>query len=333
MDDRENSSNHSRQSWAYVLVTGDALVSDRLPWVLERLREHGFHPRVAAVLPFGIEELCKLYGASPDEKFFVAHPGGEDIFFSLEMHGDLYAFAPTCLVTLHHPGAEAFDALIRCKGTTQPEESANGTIRQGGDNVIFNLVHAPDSEPEAREELTRLLGADIAERLAADAQRPSDSHASDVDSVGLRLPSYHGPAATSVPLIVNSLRARIVQRMALLEGASAQAELVQLNRILMAERQALLQLDSPRARLREAQRGNRHLADVLAKAVEPAGEPLSRGARALAELLDLDGERCPEHVWEMRELVFISPLEWVFLRSHSYGFRANDTLRPIYGVA
>jgi nucleoside diphosphate kinase len=304
-----------------------------LPWVLERLEAHGLKPRVAAVLPFGVEQMCALYGASPDEEFFVAHPGGENIFFSLQMHGDLYDLAPACLVTVHHPGAAVFEALIGCKGTTQPESSGDGTIRQGGENVIFNLVHAPDSETDARAELTRLLGADIADRLAADAERPTGNHASDVGSVGIRLPAYSGPAATSIPLIVNSLRARIVQRLALTGGVASPEDLLQLTRVLVAERQALLQLDSSRARLLEAQRGSRSLDDALTRAVEPAGEPLlTRGARALAELLDLDGERCPEEVWAMRELVFISPFEWIFLRSHSYGFRPNDTLRSIYGM-
>lgn len=320
-------------SWAYVLVTGDAIVAARLPWVLERLRAHGLVPRVAAVLPFGEEEICALYGASRDEQFFVAHPGGEDIFFSLQMHGDLYGFVPTCLVTLHHPGEEAIEALIRSKGTTQPEGSPDGTIRQGGENVIFNLVHAPDSEADARAELTRLLGAEITERLAEDARGNLGEHPSGVDSVDLRLPTFYGPAATSTPVIVNKLRARIVQRL-VLEGAADNAELLRLTRLLETETRALLQLESPRERLLQAQRANGRLDEALAEALRPSGEsPLMAGAEELTELLELEGERSLKGVQALRKTVFLSPLEWVFLRSHSYGFRPNETLRPIYGTA
>jgi hypothetical protein len=320
-------------AWAYMLVTGDAIVSERLPWILDRLREHGLDPRVAAVLPFGAEEMCALYGATIDEEFFVEHPGGEDVTFSLAMHGDLYALVPACLVTLHHPAAEAFPALLRCKGTTRPEESPDGTVRRGGENVIFNLVHAPDDVDEARSELTRLLGEVVADALISDAQWPDGRHPSGVDSVSGRMPALHGPAATSTPLIVNALRARIVQRVALTAHPRDRPDLVQAIDALAAERGALLALDDPRARLAEAQHGNERLGAIVDRAVGRVGDPVvMEGTTALTELLVLEGRRRPEDIWAMRRSVFISPLEWVMLRGHSYGFRPNDTLRRVYGA-
>jgi hypothetical protein len=333
MDDRGDDPIHHGPSWAYVLVSGDALVSSRLPWILGRLDAYGLEPRVAGVLRFGVEEMCAIYGGSPDELVHMPLSGGESISFSLQTHDDLYALVPACLVTVHHPGGTAIDALARCKGTTQPEISGDGTIRQGGENVVFNLVHAPDSEADARAELTRLLGADVAYRLAVDADRPAGDHPCGIDSVGVRLPAFCGTAAASVPLIVNCLRGRIVQRLALDAAPASQEELVQITRTLVTERQRLLRLDSPRARLQEAQRGTRGLDDALRAAAAPVGDPLlSRGSTALSELLDLDGERRPEDIWGMRGLIFISPLEWVFLRGHSHGFRGNEILRSIYGV-
>jgi nucleoside diphosphate kinase len=319
--------------WSYVLVTADAVVAGEIDWIVERLLAYGLAPRAGLVVPFGPRAMETLYGLPAGTPFFVEHPGGENVIFSLEIHDDLYRLSPACLLTLLRAEGDAGEALRGCKGNTRPELSTDGTLRSRGENVVFNLVHAPDGVEDATAELRRLFGSPSADALIEatldEARRPI----CDAASIHTRLPVLSGRDATSAPAIINRMRARILQHLWMAQPLAECAGLIEAGRLLAAEREALSALSTSSERLLSAQAASPRIHAALSAVAADTGDAvIDSGLGALAALLELECPRCVVDVLALTaRKVYLSPLEWVILRSHDYAFRPSDDLEPIFG--
>lgn len=151
-------------TWAYVLVTPDAIVGDTFPAVVEVLRDHGLTPIACRTIALDVDLLKRLYGGSGTQ-FFVGNPGGADVRFPLDLHALLFSIAPACLLMLHRAGKPASRTLVDAKGAVWPEISPAGTLRHLGENAVFNAVHCPDDAVAAGRELAALVGEADARRL------------------------------------------------------------------------------------------------------------------------------------------------------------------------
>jgi nucleoside diphosphate kinase len=324
-------SNGKMVDWGYVLVTADAVLAGRLPWLAERLRAVGLVVHAALVIPYGPRRMVSLYGVPEDSEFYVENKGGEDVTFSVDLHRRLYELSPAVLLIVSRPGCSTMEAVIEVKGSTRPEMSDDGTLRRMGENVIFNLVHAPDDFESACTELTNLLGAEAVARLIDLARPPLEPQLIGIDAALARLPAFSGPAATSFPMIANRIRDRVIQRLWLGGGAS-DAELATGHTYLAEERAALEVAETSQEKLKQAMAANAAIEAALAAIAERHGaESLQQGLAALAALFDLEGARDHDAVLSLvNEDVYISPLEAIIVESHSYGFRPNVELSGIY---
>jgi nucleoside diphosphate kinase len=299
-------------TWTYVLVTPDGVVSGALDRIVDVLRGDGFDVVAGRAHALRIADMLRVY-ASPGAP--TSGGGGE----STRLFQLLYDSGPACLLLLHRRSGGAALAATRCKGATRPEAAAPGTFRHWGENVVLNLAHSPDDEAGARRELAILVGAAEAERLRAVASAPPGELD---DLIGWRtlrasLPAVSGWEAISFPVAAHRIRLRVCQWLALRTSVDA---LRAAHRLLGAERDALSASSTGSERMRVAQEANAGVHQQLASAAR--GHAVSDGLEALAALYEVDGERRPDAVLGLAEHgIYLSPLEKMVLETHTATFR------------
>ena len=321
-------------TWSFVLVTGDGVLAGAIDTILRTIARHDLEPAACLLVPFRLQQLFGN-GDHEDPTFFVENPGGEDVVFSLHMHDDLYRLAPACVLMVARPGGGAAEVALECKGATRPELAAPGTLRHLGENVIFNLVHVPDDTAAAFDELANMLGPAVATHLVELAVQPLAEPAGVLDAEGLArcMPAFAGPAAISFPAIANRIRARIAQRLLVVDPRAAAEPLAAVPGLLSSERRSLAGLATARERMLAAREASPALHEALRAAARGAREAaLAAALDALAELFELDGRRGPEPLFDLpRHAVYLSPLERVIIQSHDYAFRPSTDLAGMYG--
>ncbi|MPY99710.1 MAG: hypothetical protein GEU97_17285 [Actinophytocola sp.] len=202
------------RSWTYVLVTPDGLLTGYLPWLLDSLQCNGLAPVAGRLIRVTSATMLNIY-APPGKPFPSRLPPRRKF--------DLwYGLGPGCVLLLHRDGDDACAAMSEFKGATNPREAGHDTIRHHGENCLTNIVHCPDNEAQAADELAQLVGEKSAVSLQRLANSPDERvRRLTVDSLEDSLPAYSGPEALSTPLIVNKLRLRVVGYMAAHESATS----------------------------------------------------------------------------------------------------------------
>jgi nucleoside diphosphate kinase len=270
----------SSSSWTYVLVTPDALVLESLPWLVDKLRFAHLRPVAGRLIYLDSETMLRIYNPPlHSRKVILPAKRAFDLWYSL---------GPGCVLALHRDGPGACSAMLDVKGATDPRAARADSIRYAGENGLMNLVHCPDSETEAAEELTQLLG----ERSATDLQRlalsPNETVSRlTVGSLEDSLPVHSGRDALSVPLAGNKIRLRVVLQLAI-RGASDEKMLSDLAKIrlkLRDEHEALSRATTSSDRFAIAHAHDRQLAgDILSAArqlEDPAAERVLLSLSAL----------------------------------------------------
>lgn len=166
--------------------------------------------------------------------------------------------------------------MLEAKGATDPGVARAESIRYSGENALMNLVHCPDNETAAVEELTQLLGSRCAFQLQRLARSPSDTvRRLTVESLGDSLPVCSGWDALSVPLIVNKLRLRFVQRMAIFAPPSdvVLSALTDVGSALRSERDQIVQMATSAGRASVARAHNRTIHGCLVDVAQQMKKP------------------------------------------------------------
>ncbi len=203
-------------SWTYVLVTPDGLVTESLPWLVEKLRSSGLVPVAGRLIRLESATMLRIYDPSGRLQ--------QSDFPSKRAFDLWYGLGPSCVLTLHYGDLDACDALLAVKGATNPAAASPDSIRYKGENGLLNLVHCPDDELAAAEELAMLLGPKCAQTMQRLAMAPNDRVRSlTVDLLADALPVSSGSTALSLPLLVGRIRLRLVQQAALDAVSAASA--------------------------------------------------------------------------------------------------------------
>lgn len=204
-------------SWTYALITPDGLAVDSLPWLVEKLRSSGLQPVAGRLIRLDSASMLRIY--NPTGGDFPPHLPPRRAF-------DLwYALGPGCILVLHHDGPDANTAMLTVKGATIPRAASPDSIRYRGENGLMNLIHCPDSEAAAAEELALLVGPGHAQALRRLALAPDERvRRLTFDSLRDALPVDCGGTALSLPSIVNRIRMRLVQQLAI-DGSSDESVL------------------------------------------------------------------------------------------------------------
>lgn len=270
-------------TWTYALVTPDGLVTESLPWLLGKLRSSGLRPVAARLIGLESATMLRVYDAVgpnlPPRRAF-------DLWYGL---------GPACVLALHHDGPGANAAMLAVKGATQPAAASPDSIRHAGENGLMNLIHCPDDEASAEEELTLLLGPESAREMRRLAVRPDERiRELTVGSLDMALPQNSGRGALSLPLIVNRIRLRLVHRLAI-DGASEDflvSALMETAAALHDERRGLAETatSSARAAVARSHDGKLHdrLVGVARQAQDAAAERALLGLSAL--LMETPGD-------------------------------------------
>lgn len=321
-------------TWTYVLVTPDGLVSGALPAVVDLLERDGFRVLAAFVLGLDLPTMARVY-AVPAATPRRAGSGG--VPAPARLFGGLYALGAACLLVLRREQGEAGDAVNRCKGNTRPEAASPGTVRHLGENVMLNLMHCPDDARAAEQELAVLLGDADGERLR-ELAATGDGHIDDL--VGLAalspsLPAITGREVLSFPAVANRIRRRSLQRLALRSRSNptALAALRSAHGLLAHETNALGSLPTSLSRMRRA----RDLTDGIhaplsAVAADLGEQTLVAGLTALRALYDLAGPRDPDAVLALDAAgVHITAAEQTVVETHSFAFTPHPDIDRLYG--
>jgi hypothetical protein len=179
--------------------------------------------------------------------------------------------------------------MLDLKGPTNPSNAAADSIRYAGENGLMNLVHCPDDETAAAEELAQLLGAGSAIDLQRLALFPNETASRlTVGSLEDSLPVHSGRNALSVPLVVNKIRLRVMQQL-VIQGSSDEAILSDLAKIrlkLRDEHEALSQAATSSGRFAIARAHDRQLTgDILSAARQLKESAIERVLLSLSALL------------------------------------------------
>jgi hypothetical protein len=258
---------HRENNWTFVLFTPDALIQQPLTGLIGRLHNYGLVPRVGRLLRIDAATMVRAYYASG------LNPG---TLPPLHIFKRWYDLGPGCLLLLHREGGGACVAMLRAKGATDPDRAHPDSFRFAGENALMNLVHCPDDERIAARELVDLLGEAGASQMKSAAEMPdSQMRELTVDTLGEALPAYTGPEALSVPLIINRLRLRIVQRLAPSSHQSADTlvTLTQVRQELKRERDELIRVGTSAARMSVAASYNSQIHRRLREVATRCGEP------------------------------------------------------------
>jgi nucleoside diphosphate kinase len=245
-------------SWTYILVTPDGLLTGSLPWLLDKVRSVGLDPIAGRLICVKPETMLNIY-APPTRNRPASLPSDRafDLWFGL---------GPGCVLVLHRNGNDACAAMLEAKGETIPTVARPDTIRYAGENGLMNLVHCPDNEVGAVNELAQIVGRKCAFDLQQLAMSPNDKvRQLTVDSLGDSLPAHCGREALSMPLIVNKIRLRIVQQMAI-RGASSNvilSVLTEARSALRWEHDEIIQMPTSAGRASVAQAHNDQLHGLL----------------------------------------------------------------------
>lgn len=272
-------------SWTYVLITPDGLVTESLPWLVEKLRSAGLEPVAGRLIRLDSATMLRVY--NPSARVQQPHLPSNRAF-------DLwYGLGPSCVLALHYRGLGACDALLAVKGSTNPAAASPDSIRYKGENGLVNLVHCPDDEIAAAQELAALLGPGFAQAMQSLAMAPNDPvRCLTVELLADALPASSGSTALSLPMIVNRIRLRLIQQTAV-EAASHEAvstesvlsALVETASALRDGQQEIAKMptSSDRARVARALDGHIHdrLLDLARLIQNSALERSLRGLRAL----------------------------------------------------
>jgi nucleoside diphosphate kinase len=269
-------------SWTYALVTPDGLVTESLPWIVEKLRSSGLQPVAGRLVRLETATMLRIY-----ETLGPSRPLNLPPRRAFELW---YGLGPGCILLLHHDGLDATAAMLAVKGAMLPDTASPDSIRYAGENGLMNLVHCPDDEATAAEELALLLGPKFARDMQRLAMNPNERirHLT-VDSLDDALPMSRGSKALSLPLIVNRIRLRLVQHLAI-DGSSDDSVLSVLMETAWAlhdERHEIVKMSasSGRAAVARAHNGHLHgrLMRVTQKTQNTAIEKSLLGLRALLE--------------------------------------------------
>ncbi|TKK91246.1 nucleoside-diphosphate kinase [Herbidospora galbida] len=309
-------------SWTYALVTPDALVTQALPGLLDAFRSAGLDPVAAELIRLDADTMLRLYDA-PD-RALPPHRA-----FQL-----WYDLGPACLTLLRHDGADACVVMGRLKGATDPASARPGSLRYAGENVLMNLVHCPDDEASALAELRRLVGPERAEAFRLQAAVPDERvRLLTVGTIEAALPLFGGALALSLPLAVNRLRLRVVQRLAITAVAvEGLLPLLERARVaLLEEREELIGLETSPARTAAARardaRGRALLRDaagvarspVMERAVDGPSDVVERAVHGLSDvLMGRSGQWAPCHAAIDAAGVFLSDVERAVLEQSHY---------------
>jgi len=322
-----------RDMWTYLLVTPDGVLGG----IMERLKSlvilHGFTPMAVGLIQLRVDAMKQVYA---QDAWHLKNPGHPDIDFSWDMHGKLYGLAPACLILVSRPAGDASRALLAAKGHTRPELGAPDEIRYLSENVIFNYVHCPDDMESALRELHYLLGADDARRIIAyaDASSEQSTDLIGIDAAIECLPAFSGRDSVSFPAIVNRIRRRVVQFLALRKSAneSLLSELLRAQQELSAEARLLAETVTSHERMEVARKVSASISEDLAAAAAVLKEEvIEAGVRALGEMYNLDGVRHMATVFALADRgIYISPLEKVMIECHCYSFLPSGDLVGIY---
>ncbi|MDB5101078.1 MAG: nucleoside-diphosphate kinase [Cyanobacteria bacterium RYN_339] len=281
----------------FTMVTPDAMLGGYLRLVLNQLGAAGFAVRAHRLTELDWDRLSQMYTHLDDPP---PSSGDEGELPKVVMER-LYRLAPACILILEGTA----EAMLALKGATRPAEAAPGTIRAGGEHLIFNFVHCPDDAASAAIELAYLVGPEDAKALWA-------SPGTSLDQLHMCVPAYSGWEAISFPMVANRLRSRFVERL----------EAEQALPLLVAERQQLLTLRSAAERLHVGQAASPAIHRALVAAA--AGDAVfTAGLEALAELYKLPGRRDQAPLVALRERgIYLSELEQVTLHAHARAFGA-----------
>jgi nucleoside diphosphate kinase len=269
------------ESWTYALVTPDGLVTESLPWLVEKLRSSGLQPVAGRLVRLEPTTMLRIYETLGHNRPVNLPPRRAfDLWYSL---------GPGCVLSLHYdrPGADA--VMLAVKGATLPDTASPDSIRYAGENGLMNLVHCPDDEVSAAEELALLLGP----RCARDMQRlaicPDDRvRYLTVGSLDDALPASSGSTALSLPLIVNKIRLRLVQQLAIDESSddSVLSALMETASALHEERHEIVKMTASSDRAAAARSRNGQLHDRLMRiALQTQNIAIERSLLRLRALL------------------------------------------------
>jgi len=271
----------SSSSWTYVLVTPDALVLESLPWLIGKLLSVHLRPVAGRLIHLESVTMLRIYDASLRNRPVTLPP---------KRAFDLwYGLGPGCILALHRDGLDACSAMLDIKGATNPNVARVDSIRYSGENGLMNLVHCPDDETAAVEELAQLLGEGSALDLQRLALFPNETVSRlTIGSLEDSLPVHSGRDALSVPLVVNKIRLRLVQQL-VIRGSSDEAILSDLAKIrlkLRDEHGALSRTVTSSGRYAIARAHDRQLtADILSTARQLKESAVERVLLSLSALL------------------------------------------------
>jgi nucleoside diphosphate kinase len=270
----------SSSSWTYLLVTPDALVSESLPWLIGKLRS--VHLRPVAGRLIRVESVTMLHIYEPSLR-------GLPVALPKRAFDLWYGLGPGCILAIHRDGPGACSAMLDVKGPTDPSAARADSIRYAGENGLMNLVHCPDDETAATEELAQLLGEESAIDLQRLALFPNETVSRlTVGSLEDSLPVHSGRDALSVPLVVNKIRLRVMQQL-VIQGSSDEAilsELAEIRLKLRDEHETLSRAPTSSGRFAIARAHDRQLnGDILSTAQKLKDSAVQRVLLSLSALL------------------------------------------------
>lgn len=259
-------------SWTYALVTPDGLVTESLPWLLEKLRSSGLQPVAGRLIRLESATMLRIYDT-------LQHGRPQNL--PPRRAFDLwYGLGPGCILLLHHDGPDANAVMLTVKGATLPETASPDSIRYAGENGLMNLIHCPDDAAVAAAELALLLGLRCARDVQRIAMNPNERvrHLT-VDSLNAAIPTTCGGKAVSLPLIVNRIRLRLVQQLAI-DGSSdysALSVLMETASALRDERHEIVKMSTSFDRAAVARAHNEQLHNRLMRlAQQTQGTAIAR---------------------------------------------------------
>lgn len=270
----------SSSSWTYVLVTPDALVLESLPWLIGKLRSVHLTPVAGRLIRLESATMLRIYEPSLRGLPIALPKRAFDLWYGL---------GPGCILAIHRDGPGACSAMLDVKGPTDPSAARADSIRYAGENGLMNLVHCPDDETAAAEELAQLLGEGRAIDLQRLALFPNETVSRlTVGSLEDSLPVHSGRDALSVPLVVNKIRLRVMQQL-VIQGSSNEAILSDLAKIrlkLRDEHENLSQAATSSGRFAIARTHDRQLTrDILSAAQQLKDSAIERVLLSLSALL------------------------------------------------
>jgi nucleoside diphosphate kinase len=318
--------------WTYALVTPDGIASGQLDLVVGHLRRYGFSVVAGRLLDLSVPVMRQVYGVAEADR---PKPPMPVVRTPPAMYEHLFDLGPGCVLALSRPDGAAFEAALRSKGSTRPELAPPQTVRWHGENVILNLMHSPDAESEALAELSILVGPRDAERLRGLAVTGAPADLLGTDALHESLPVWQSWEAISFVAVMNRVRRRVVQWLAVAtcaRGADLDALRTASSR-LADESKTLGQLSTAVERMQAAHRSNAEIHASLAAgaAALPDRGGVTAGLAAIEALYRLGGDRDLAALWALADDgVYISRQERAIIEMHAFTFRSHPDLDRFY---